>query len=174
MHMSQSSVSAQHIPIPGAIDCATLENQRSTKAKENRFQGPRLALSVDHEVADMLTEDLQLEFARGALEDSSACQDQGDVVGLIVDTFKTAWRFTMLSVGRWGTVGPASQAVVLAALCGLENLVCRSFAPKSGRSRIIWVVFVHGAGRHCAQGKRQLFASLTRAHALAQRELFSS
>ena len=79
--------------------------------------------SVDHEVADMLAEDQQLEFARGVLQVSSTCQDRVNVVWLFVDTFMTAWRFTKLSDSRWVTLGPASQAVVMAAFCGLENLV---------------------------------------------------
>ena len=78
---------------------------------------------MDHEVADMLAEDLQLEFARSVLRVSSASQDRGDVVELTVGAFKTAWRFTKLSDSRWVTLGPASQAVVVAALCGLEELV---------------------------------------------------
>ena len=44
-------------------------------------------------------------------------------MGLIVDTFKTVWRFTMLSDSRWATVCPAAQALVVAALCGFENFV---------------------------------------------------
>ena len=50
---------------------------------------------MDHEVADLLADDLQLsEFLRHA-------RTEGCVVRLIVDTFKTAWRFTMFSDSRW-------------------------------------------------------------------------
>ena len=48
----------------------------------------------------MLAEDLQLEFPRVVLRVSSTCQDREDVVGLVVDTFKTAWRITKLSDSR--------------------------------------------------------------------------
>ena len=110
-----------------------------------------LALSVDREVADLLAEaeDLQIEFARSVLRTSSTCQDKGDVVSLIVDTFKTAWRFTKLSDSRWVTFGPASQAVVVAALCGLEDfeLSIRSKVGACPYGRFLEETEVHGAGR---------------------------
>ena len=71
----------------------------------------------------MVAEDLRLEFARRVLQVSSTGQDRGDFVVLIVDTFNTAWRFMKLSYSRCVTLCPASQAVVVAALCGLENFV---------------------------------------------------
>ena len=108
-----------------------------------------LTLSVDHEVADVLAEDLQLEFARGALQVSSTCQDRGVVVRLIVDTFKTVWRFTKFSDSRWVTLGPASQAVVAAALCGLENSVS-FFRSKVGAFPYHFGVFSRFLGRQAA------------------------
>ena len=96
------------------------------------------ARSVDHEVAELLAEDRQFKFARSVPRVASICQDRGDVVGLITDTFKTTWRFTKLSGSRWVTIGPASQAVVVSALCGLENLVSL-IRSRVGRSHIIEV-----------------------------------
>ena len=58
-----------------------------TANKIASFKAPWLALDVDYEVADVLAEDLQLEFARSVLPVSSRCQDRGDDVGLIADTF---------------------------------------------------------------------------------------
>ena len=83
---------------------------------------------VDHEVADVLAEDFQLELAKEVLRVSSAYQDRGDVVAVIVDTFKTAWRFTKLLYSRWVTLGAASPR--FAAL----RTSCRSFAPKAVHS----------------------------------------
>ena len=61
----------------------------------------------------------------------------------IVDTFKTAWRFTKLSDSRWVTLGPASQALVVAALCGLENLVSFIRSKVEACSHSSWAVLQH-------------------------------
>ena len=140
---------SQHVPIPWAVDSAALETQRPRRQ--------RLTLSVDHEVADMLAEDRQLEFARGVLQVSSTCQDRGDVVGLI------SWsRSRQLGASQSCRAVVGSRSVPLrrpwlwprfAAL----RTSCRSFDPKPGRSHtfrwfckiLVGDKGVHGAGRHC-------------------------
>ena len=89
----------------------------------------------------------------------STCRDRGDVLGLIVDTLKTAWRFTKVVGSRWVRLGPASQAVVVPALCGLDDPV--SFIRSKvgaftfhlgGFARFLEEAGVHGTDRHCVQG----------------------
>ena len=77
-----------------------------------------LALCVNHEVADMLVEDLQLEFDKDVLQVSSTCQDRGDAVEITVPP-RRQWLWP-----RFAALGTS----------------CRSFAPKSRRSHIIGVV----------------------------------
>ena len=98
----------------------------------------------------MLTEDLQLQFATEVLQVSSTCQDRGDVVGLIVDTFKTAWLDS-----RWVTLGPASQVVVV--LCIRSNVGAFPYHLGGFARFLVRDKRVHGAGRHCVQGVRQRF-----------------
>ena len=116
-----------------------------TANKIASLKAPWLVLCVDHEVADVLAEDLQLEFAR------------------------TWTRFRQLGASHScrtvvGSLGPASQAVVVAALCGLENFVSfvRSNVGAFPSHLVVlqdsWEKGVHGAGRHCVKGERQRFA----------------
>ena len=81
--MSQSSLSATVFPakthasgsewIVLRLKCKDPE----TPIKIAYRNALRWAFSVDHEVTDMLAEDLQLEFARSVLQVSSTCQDPG-------------------------------------------------------------------------------------------------
>ena len=101
----RNSVSSTYQEISRSVDCAAREIQRTQK---------RLALSVDHDVGDLLAEDHQFEFARGVLRVSSTCQDRGYVVGLIDNV-----------VGQ--SLGHARS-----------RFAARSFAPKSGVPISFW------------------------------------
>ena len=108
-----------------------------------------------------------IEFAKGALQVSSTRQNRGDgAVGLI------SWsRSRQLGASQscrtviWSTLGPASQAAVVAALCSFENLASFHSLRKSGRSHIIRAGFCKILGRDnrsswcltplCDSGERQ-------------------
>ena len=81
-------------------------------------------LAVDLETAEILAEDLQLEFVAGHLCVRRDCAGaEGYLVGYIVTTLLSTWRFIKFTGSRWLTLGAASRTLTAALLSGLDNLV---------------------------------------------------
>ena len=131
---------SQHIPVSRAVDCAAVKIQRPRAPRKIASRKTRwLALSVDHDVADMLAEDLQIEFARGRSMFLRHARTEGTLWG-------SSWtRSRQLGASQSGRTVVGSRSLPLrrpwlwrrsAAL----RTSCRSLAPESGRSRVSWVV----------------------------------
>ena len=152
---------SQHIPVSRGSGLRCGKNSK-TKRRKARW----LALSVDHDVADMLAEDLQIEFARGRSMFLRHARTEGTLWG-------SSWtRSRKLGASQSGRTVVGSRSLKLrrpwlwrrsAAL----RTSCRSLAPESGRSPSQLGGFarflaetkgVHGPGRFCVQGERQRFA----------------
>ena len=159
----------QHIPILRAVYCVALVIQRPKGAKVPLPARLCLSLSVDHDVADLLAEEVQLVFSRGRVPSFFDIPRQrgrsGAHRGHAQDSL-AHYKSCRAVVGS-GSVGPASQAVVVPALCGLDDPV--SFIRSEvgafkfhlgGFARFLEEAGVHGTDRHCVQGERQRFAMI--------------
>lgn len=82
-----------------------------------------ISLGVDAELADLLSEDLQLMWVDGRLQVSAEYAQTVEVVSVVQAALLGVWRFQRFTESRWSTIGSSAQGVTAAILTGLPGLV---------------------------------------------------
>ena len=95
------------------MDAAGIDRRRSLWA----------ALSVDDEVADLFAEEFQIAFSDGHLRVARKCHANPNLVGDVVASLMSAWRFIRNTDSRWLSLGPSSRGLMVGLLTGLDDFV---------------------------------------------------
>ena len=82
-----------------------------------------MALGVELEQAELLSERLQYCFEDGNICIHNNCMLSGDVTQVICATLLGCWRWIKFTESRWLTVGYSSRHIVTALLTGVEDMV---------------------------------------------------
>ena len=78
-------------------------------------------LGILPEVADLLVT-LELRWTGGALNISRKCVEHDDLLGSIVTSLLTVWKFKQFTDSRWVTVGESTRTIIAGLLTGLDGL----------------------------------------------------
>ena len=96
-----------------------------------------LALGLESDTVELLTEVLQLHYHDGALYFYRDAEMSGDLVEMVSTCFMSFWRWVKFTASRWLTVGSSSRYLVAALLTGLPDLV--SFIDKETGSSLFYL-----------------------------------
>ena len=153
MHMPQSSLSAavvvQHIPILRAVYCVALEIQRPKGAKFFRFpqgsvvvsfRGPRCRGPAGRGGPTRVRQGARSEFLRHTATEGTFC-------GSSWTRSRQLGALQKLSGSRWVRLGPASQAVVVPAFCGLDDPLSFIRSKVGALLSLGWFCTILGGGR---------------------------